>query len=146
MELSVCAAPTYWREHGVPVDPSELAHHVALTSAQLNPLPKWRFGTDGQPIEVTVRGTLDATESGPLVQAALLGAGVVYLPSVILKPYVESGRLVPVFSDFVRRDMWLSAVYMQRRHSTAVHRALLDFLADRLKSAGARVRTAAQVS
>jgi hypothetical protein len=25
--------------------------------------------------------------------------------------------------------MWLSAVYLQRRHSTAVHRALLDFLA-----------------
>lgn len=146
MELSVCAAPMYWREHGVPAHPSELARHIALTSTQLNPLPKWRFEADGLPIEVAVRGRLDATESGPLIQAALLGGGVVYLPSVILKPYVESGRLVPVLLDFVRRDMWLSAVYLQRRHSTAVHRALLDFLADRLKPSGSRVRTAAQVS
>ena len=139
MELSVCAAPKYWREHGVPAHPSELARHLALISTHLNPMPKWRFEADGQPIEVAVRGRLDATEAGPLIQAALLGAGVVYLPSVMLEPYVESGRLVPVLSDFVRSDMWLSAVYLQRRHSTAVHRALLDFLATRLKPAGVGV-------
>lgn len=132
MELSVCAAPTYWRKYGVPAHPSELAHHVTLISTHLNPQPKWRFEADGQPVEVAVRGRLDATEAGPLVQAALLGAGVVYLPSAMLEPYVESGRLVPVLSEFVRSDMWLSAVYLQRRHSTAVHRAFLDFLTTRL--------------
>lgn len=140
MELSVCAAPMYWRKHGIPAHPGELAHHVALFSTHLNPLPKWRFEADGQPLEVAVRGRLDATEAGPLIQAALLGAGVVYLPSVMLQPYVESGRLVSVLSDFVRSGMWLSAVYLQRRHSTAVHRALLDFLATRLKPAGSRIR------
>jgi len=144
MKLSVCAAPMYWHKHGAPAHPRELAHHVALFSTDLNPLPKWRFEADGQPVEVAVRGRLDATEAGPLIQAALLGAGVVYLPSVMLEPYVESGRLVPVLSDFVRSDMWLSAVYLQRRHSTAVHRALLDFLASRLKPAGSRTRINAQ--
>lgn len=138
MALSVCAAPMYWRKHGMPAHPSELAHHAALISTQLNPLPKWRFEADGQPIEVAVRGRLDATEASPLIQVALLGAGVVYLPSVMLEPYIESGRLVPVLSTFVRSDMWLSAVYLQRRHSTAVQRAFLDFLAVRLKPAGLR--------
>lgn len=132
MALSVCASPMYWRRHGVPAHPGELAQHVALFSTQLHPLPKWRFEADGRPFDVAVRGRLDATEAGPLIQAALLGGGVVYLPTVMLQPYIESGRLVPVLSDFVRRDMWLSAVYLQRRHSTAVHRALLDFLAQRL--------------
>ena len=136
MELSVCAAPMYWRRHGVPSHPAELVDHVALIGTHLTPLSKWRFETDGQPVDVAVRGRLDATEAGPLIQAALLGAGVVYLPSVMLQPYIESGRLVPVLSEFVRSDMWLSAVYLQRRHSTAVHRALLDFLANRF--AGSR--------
>ena len=144
MELSVCAAPAYWRKHGVPVHPHELAQHAALFSTHLNPLPKWHFKADGQPVEVAIRGRLDATEAGPLIQAALLGAGVVYLPSVMLKPYVESGRLVPVLSEFVRSDMWLSAVYLQRRHSTAVHRALLDFLSSRLKPAGLQARIDSQ--
>lgn len=140
MELSVCAAPMYWRKHGIPAHPTELAHHLALVSTQLSPTAKWRFKADGQPLEVEVRGRLDATEAGPLIQAALLGAGVVYLPSVMLRPYVESGRLVPVLPEFVRSDMWLSAVYLQRRHSTAVQRVFLDFLASRLGPAGLRMR------
>ena len=140
MELSVCAAPMYWRKHGIPAHPTELAHHLALVSTQLSPTAKWRFKADGQPLEVEVRGRLDATEAGPLIQAALLGAGVVYLPSVMLRPYVESGRLVSVLSEFVRSDMWLSAVYLQRRHSTAVQRVFLDFLASRLGPAGLRMR------
>jgi DNA-binding transcriptional LysR family regulator len=51
----------------------------------------------------------------------------------MLAPYIESGRLVPALSKFVRSDMWLSAVYLQRRHSTAVQRAFLNFLEHRIK-------------
>lgn len=140
MELSVCASPLYWSKHGVPVHPRELAQHNTLISTHLNPPSKWRFEVDGQPVEVAVRGRLNATEAGPLIQAALLGAGVLYLPTVMLKPYVESGRLVPVLANFVRSDMRLSAVYLQRRHSTAVQRAFLDFLSDRLKPANSRMQ------
>jgi DNA-binding transcriptional LysR family regulator len=133
MELTVCAAPMYWKGRGVPSHPSKLVHHDALISTHLNPSSKWRFQMDGRPLEIAVHGRLDATEASPLIQAALQGAGVLYLPTVMLKPYLDSGRLVPALSDFVRSDMWLSAVYLQRRHSTAVHRAFLDFLESRIK-------------
>lgn len=138
MALSVCAAPMYWRKHGIPAHPSELAHHNALITGGVESQPKWRFEADGEPIEVPVLGRLSATEAGPLIQAALLGSGVVYLPTEMLKPYVESGRLVPVLSNFARNDMWLSAVYLQRRHSTAVQRAFLDFLQQRMQPEGSR--------
>lgn len=134
MGLTVCAAPMYWKSRGVPSHPSELANHDALISTHLNPSSKWRFQVDGEPLEIAVHGRLDATEASPLIQAALQGAGVLYLPTVMLKPYLDSGRLVPALSDFVRSDMWLSAVYLQRRHSTAVHRAFLDFLESRIKA------------
>ncbi|WP_395321539.1 LysR substrate-binding domain-containing protein [Variovorax sp. UC74_104] len=134
MDLSVCAAPMYWAAHGMPVHPSELAGHNALVSTHLNPQPKWRFEVGGAPLDVPVSGRLNATEAAPLIQAALLGAGVLYLPTAMLAPYIESGRLVPVLSDFVRSDMWLSAVYLQRRHSTAVQRAFLNFLEGRIKA------------
>lgn len=135
MNLSVCAAPMYWKTHGTPVHPGELASHNALVSTHLSPTSKWRFEVGGEPLEVAVRGRLNATEASPLIQAALLGAGVLYLPSAMLEPYIESGRLVPVLSEYVRSDMWLSAVYLQRRHSTAVQRAFLDFLEARIKPA-----------
>jgi len=132
MDLAVCASPMYWKNRGIPMHPGDLANHDALVSIHLNPLSKWRFQVDGEPLEVAVRGRLDATEAGPLIQAALRGAGVLYLPSVMLRPYIESGRLVPALTEFVRSDMWLSAVYLQRRHSTAVQRAFLSFLEDRI--------------
>lgn len=133
MNLAVCAAPMYWKRYGIPEHPSELANHNALISTQLNPLSSWGFEVDGAPLEVAVHGRLDATEASPLIQAALQGAGVLYLPSIMLQPYVESGRLVPVLSEFVRGDMWLSAAYLQRRHNTAVQRAFLDFVESRIK-------------
>ena len=133
MALSVAAAPTYWRQHGMPAHPGELSQHEALVSAGEELHPKWSFQVDGKLLNVQVRGRLDATEAGPLIQAALLGAGVVYLPTEMLKPYFETGRLVPALSEFARSDMWLSAVYLQRRHSTAVQRAFLDFLQQRMQ-------------
>lgn len=136
MDLSVCAAPMYWAARGMPVHPDELAIHDALVSTHLTPQSKWRFEVDGAPLEVLVSGRLNATEAAPLIQAALLGAGVLYLPTAMLAPYIESGRLVPALSRFVRSDMWLSAVYLQRRHSTAVQRAFLNFLEDRIKPLG----------
>ena len=133
LNLTVCAAPMYWKRYGIPAHPRELANHNALVSTQLNPLPAWRFEVEGAPLEVAVQGRLDATEASPLIQAALQGAGVLYLPSIMLQPYMDSGRLVPVLSEFVRGDMWLSAAYLQRRHNTAVQRAFIDFLESRIK-------------
>lgn len=142
MALSVCAAPMYWRKRGVPAHPSELAQHDTLVSITAEPVPKWRFEVDGELVEVPVRGRLNASEAGPLIQAALLGAGVIYLPAEMLKPYVDSGRLVSVLADSVRSDLWLSAVYLQRRHSTAVQRAFLDFLQQRMQPPGGGAKSA----
>ena len=134
MDMTVCASPLYWKRHGTPITPGELANHNALVSTELNPLSTWRFEVGGEPMQVPVQGRLDATEASPLIQAALQGAGVLYLPFLIVQPYIESGRLVPVLSDFVRSDIWLSAAYLQNRHKTAAQRAFLDFLESRIKA------------
>lgn len=128
LRLAVCASPLYWKQHSTPRHPSELAGHNALVSSDLGPLAKWSFKDDAGPFEVAVQGRLDATEAGPLVQAALHGAGVVHLPVVLLQPYIDSGRLVEVLGNFGRDELWLVAVYLQQRHRTAAQRAFLQFL------------------
>ena len=137
LRLAVCASPLYWQRHGVPLHPAELAQHNALVISDQGALAKWHFQHDGAPFEVSVQGRLDATEAGPLIQAALQGAGVLHLPVVLLQPYIDSGRLVEVLAGFGRDDLWLSAVYLQRRHSTAVQRAFLEFMGSRLQGGDA---------
>ncbi|MDM0117416.1 LysR family transcriptional regulator [Variovorax sp. J22R133] len=128
----VCASPHYWRKHGMPKHPTDLANHVALTGSSSGLHPRWRFEENGKPIDVPVKSRMDATESGPLVQVAMHGLGVVYLPALLVRPHIDHGELAPALEEFVRKDMWLSAAYVQRRHNSAALRALLDFLETRI--------------
>jgi DNA-binding transcriptional LysR family regulator len=135
-EVVVCAAPLYWKKHGKPAHPSELAGHDALTQSRLGTHPQWRFQVDGRPFDVSVRSRMDATDSAPLIQIAIQGFGVIYMPEMLVQPHLDRGELVPVLQDFVRDDMWLSAAYLQRRHNSAALRALLDFLESRFRERG----------
>jgi DNA-binding transcriptional LysR family regulator len=130
-DLAVCASPVYWKKHGKPTHPRELADHDALTQTRLGAHPEWRFEVDGKPFDVAVRSRMDATESAPLIQVAMQGFGVIYMPDMLVQPHIDHGELVPVLQDYVRSDMWLSAAYLQRRHNSAALRALLDFLESR---------------
>lgn len=138
--LVVCASPLYWKKHGKPMHPSELATHDALTHSRLGPHPQWRFEVDGKPFDVAVKSRMDATEAAPLIQVAMQGFGVIYLPEMLVQPHVDHGELVPALQAYTRSDMWLSAAYLQRRHNSAALRAFLDFLEMSFKrqSKGAR--------
>ena len=106
VNMVVCASPLYWRRHGLPKRPSDLAQHVALTVSNEGHAPQWRFEENGEPVDVPVKSRMDATEAGPLVQVALQGFGVVYLPALLVQPPTDHGHLQPVCQGTVRRDMW----------------------------------------
>jgi DNA-binding transcriptional LysR family regulator len=132
MDMVVCASPVYWKKHGKPEHPRDLAGHDALTHSLLGAQPVWRFDDDGKPLDVAVKSRMDCTEGAPLIRVAMRGFGVIYLPSILVQSHVEHGELVPVLQDYARKDMWLSAAYLQRRHNSAALRALLDFLQTRV--------------
>lgn len=141
VELAVCASPRYWKKHGKPAHPSELATHDALTNSRQGPHSHWEFDVDGKPLAVAVKSRMDATEAGPLVEVATQGYGVVYLPKLLVQQELDAGELEPVLQEFVRSDLWLSAAYLQRRHNSAALKAFLDFLETRI---GARSSYAAE--
>ncbi|WP_432728150.1 LysR family transcriptional regulator [Variovorax sp. W6] len=132
MQMVVCASPIYWKKHGKPEHPRDLANHEALTHSLLGAQPVWRFDDGGQPLDVHVKSRMDCTEGAPLIRVAMRGFGVIYLPSILVQSHIEHGELVPVLQDYTRKDMWLSAAYLQRRHNSAALRALLDFLQTRV--------------
>jgi DNA-binding transcriptional LysR family regulator len=132
MNMVVCASPVYWKKHGKPEHPRDLATHEALTFSLLGQQPVWRFDDNGTPLDVPVKSRMDCTEGAPLIRVAMHGFGVIYLPSILVQSHLDHGELVPVLPEYARKDMWLSAAYLQRRHNSAALRALLDFLQTRV--------------
>jgi DNA-binding transcriptional LysR family regulator len=140
MPLVVCASPRYWKKHGVPAHPADLGSHDALTHSRLGTHPQWRFEVDGKPLDVPVKSRMDATEGAPLIEVALHGFGILYMPALLVQPYIDRGELVPALEPYTRGDMWLSAAYLQRRHNSAALKALLDFLQTRIGASAKAIR------
>jgi DNA-binding transcriptional LysR family regulator len=65
----------------------------------------------------------------------LAGLGVTYLPRDLIDEDIARGELEVALGSYMPTDIWLSAVYAQRRHNSAALRALLDFLQSRLRVA-----------
>ncbi|CAA2109045.1 LysR family transcriptional regulator [Variovorax paradoxus] len=126
-DMVVCASPSYWAQRGIPQVPDDLGKHEVLSySAQ--PTTHLPFETDGQPHDVAVHSRMEANDAIALIELALRGVGVAYVPEPLAQPHLERGALVPVLREHMPHEHWLYAAYSQRRHNSAAMRAMLDFL------------------
>ena len=100
------ANPSYIATHGVPKTPDDLPSHEALMQGT----EIWQFMNRGKPILRHPRGRFKADNGEALLAAALAGLGVLLLPDFMIEPYVASGALVPVFTDYPPPDAGLYVV------------------------------------
>lgn len=127
----VCASPDYWRRHGRPAHPDDLAGHECLIYGYLAQPLDWPFaGPDGR-FRVRVSGRFRANNGDAIRAAALGGLGVALAPSFIVGDDLDAGRLETALEDFEEPDLAIWAVYPPGRHLSAKVRAFVDFLADR---------------
>ncbi len=134
-EMVVCASPSYWAQRGMPRVPEDLARHDVL-SYSAAPATHLRFEAAGEAYEVPVHSRMEANDAVALIELALRGAGVAYVPEPLAQSHLERGALVPVLREHMPHDHWLYAAYSQRRHNSAAMRAMLDFLEQSVASNG----------
>lgn len=139
MPLMLCAAPSYWKKHGMPQHPSQLGNYHALRLSEFGAHADWSFDIDGEAVDVPIETRMDSTDVTSLIEVAMRGQGMVYLPALLVQPLVARGELEIALEKYARTDMWLSAAYLEHRHISAAMRALLDFLSTRLVSHPAAV-------
>ncbi len=140
--LLVCASPAYWRRHGRPARPEELAACDALHYTYSSTSDEWRFvDAAGQPRSVRVRHRLRSNNGEALLRAAVSGVGVVQLPSFLVHDALQRGELETVLDDFCAPPLGIHVVYPARRLLAAKVRSFVDFLVEAL--AGQTWETAA---
>ncbi len=124
----VCASTSYLEKHGEPVNLTDLKLHNCLLGIQ----DFWRFTDDGKERTIKVKGNLRCNSGMALLDAALKDIGIIQLDDYFVKPYIESGQLVPILEPFRRAEERLWAAYPQNRYLSPKIRLLIDFMAEHL--------------
>ena len=127
-----CASPDYLALHGTPETPANLERHncLGLYSVSQGQVLDWVFEKDGERVSFTPGGALSISNADALLDAAVVGAGVVMMLDMMASRWVASGALRPLLQDWQRRDRYpISVVYTQNRHLSAKVRVFSDFVA-----------------
>ncbi|MBY2968138.1 LysR family transcriptional regulator [Rhizobium leguminosarum] len=130
MKHVLCAAPSYFEQHGRPKTPSDLKAINCIRFSLSGHPDIWEFCKDGRTERIAVDGRYSVSSSLAVRDALRAGFGV----SLIPHPYVESdlkaGRLQTALDDWSTVETTLYAVYPARQHLAPKIRIFLDFLVE----------------
>ncbi len=131
--MQVCAAPEYWKNHGLPQHPNELSQHNCLIYQPASTARNWQFKDAlGQDISVKVNGNLHSDDGGLLLSAARLGQGIFYVPSFLISQDLQNAQLELALTEFSRADTGLYALYPKAKHVPSKLRVFIDYLIETL--------------
>jgi len=130
MRMAVVGAPAYFATREAPAAPRDLTAHrcINLRLPTQGGIYAWEFARDGRDIRVRVEGPLIFNASAPMLDAALAGFGLAYLPEDTVQPHIDAGRLIRVLADWCPPYPGYHLYYPSRRQPTAAFSVLVDAL------------------
>lgn len=128
--LVAVASPGYFAEHGVPDRPQDLLTHNCINMRHITAggLYAWEFEKDGKPLRVRVDGRLTFNNSYAMIDAAVAGLGIAYVPEDIVAAQIEAETLVQALDDWSPFFEGYYLYYPQRRQNLPVFKVLTDAL------------------
>jgi DNA-binding transcriptional LysR family regulator len=130
LRMAAVASPAYLAGRAVPKKPQDLLSHVCINMRlpTYGGLYAWEFERRGRPVNVHVEGQLTFNTSPPIVQAALDGMGVAFLPEDEFASHLEKGRLVRVLEDWCPFFPGYYLYYPSRRQPSPAFKLVLEAL------------------
>ncbi|MGC4029330.1 MAG: LysR family transcriptional regulator [Steroidobacteraceae bacterium] len=130
LRMAAVASPGYFASHPIPRKPRDLLDHNCINMRMQSGggLYVWDFQKRSQQQNVRVEGQLVFNTSPNIVDAALAGLGVAYLPEEEFAPHIEEGRLVRVLEDWCDPFAGYYLYYPSRRQPSAAFSLIVDAL------------------
>jgi DNA-binding transcriptional LysR family regulator len=128
--FAVVGAKSYFAKRAPPKTPQDLINHncINLYLPTYGGLYAWEFEQDGRELNVRVEGQLVFNDVFQILDAALAGFGLAYVPEDMAQPYLVKGRLKRVLEEWCAPWSGYHLYYPSRRQSSAAFALLVDTL------------------
>ncbi|NPT47558.1 LysR family transcriptional regulator [Paraburkholderia sp. 1N] len=136
MKMSIVGSPAYLEKQALPKKPQDLMAHkcINLRLPTHGAFYAWELKKGSREVQVRVEGQLAFNGTYHMLDAALAGYGLAYLPSDLAQPHVAAGRLVRVLDDWCPTFPGLHAYYASRSESSRAMALIIDSLRYRPKT------------
>ena len=123
------ASPAYLAEHGVPGIPDDLRRHRCIRQRLASGKPyRWEFARGLDEIAIDVPGALTLNHNELMVDAAMDGLGIAFVPERVAQPFLHDGRLRALLEDWSPALPGLCLYYPGHRHVPPALRVFIDEL------------------
>jgi DNA-binding transcriptional LysR family regulator len=130
MRMAVAGAPSYFAKRSPPRRPQELIDHdcINLRLPTYGGLYAWEFEKGGRELKVHVDGQLVFNGTYQMLNAALAGFGLAYVPEDLAQAHIAKGRLKRVLEDWCPPFSGYHLYYPSRRQLSPAFAVLVEAL------------------
>jgi DNA-binding transcriptional LysR family regulator len=130
VRFALVGAKSYFAKRSAPNTPQDLISHncINLRLPTYGGLYAWEFERDGRELKVRVEGQLTFNGIFQVLDAALAGLGLAYVPEDLAQPYLARGRLKRVLEDWCAPWTGYHLYYPHRRQASPAFALLVDAL------------------
>lgn len=130
LQYVTCASPSYLRQMGMPISPTDLkenhvhAGYFFATTGKSEPLI-FEKGDDRYEMD---NRKFSTNEGNGLTELMLAGLGIGQHLRRFVQPHLDSGKLVAVLEDWSRPAILFHVIYPSNRHQSARLKVFVDWL------------------
>jgi len=130
MRMAVVGAPSYFVKRSPPKKPQDLVGHncINLRLPTYGGLYAWEFEKGKRELKVHVEGQLVFNGTAQMLNAALAGFGLAYMPEDLAQPHLAKGCLNRVLEDWCPPFSGYHLYYASRRQRSPAFALLVDAL------------------
>ncbi|SES28529.1 DNA-binding transcriptional regulator, LysR family [Tranquillimonas rosea] len=130
-------APKYFEKYGRPTKIDDLNDHKLLHYSSQSNGAVWKLtAPSGEKRQVRTAGWLSVNDGQSLLNAAVSGLGIAYLPSFLFADAMARGEVEEAIPDLPVESQGIYAVYPPGRFTQPKVRAFIDFLVDAFAEKG----------
>jgi len=130
MRMAVVGATSYFEKRSLPKKPQDLTEHncINLRLPTHGGLYAWEFEKGGRELRVRVEGQLVLSATGQILEAAVAGLGLAYVPEDMAQPHITEGHLKRVLEDWCEPYSGYHLYYPSRRQNSPAFALVVDAL------------------